>query len=165
MAELMRDIEEMVEPAALTASVSYRLRLLQIAAYKSFEKTVTDFGAAPRYYGLLKLVQANPGIHQVRLAEAIFLDRSSLVPIIETLSREGWLDRRSTERDRRVKRIFLTEEGARRLVLLEAKVEAHEAMITGGFDRADLARLLHDLDRVGANLRAFLSHSSGGEGK
>ena len=29
----------------------------------------------------------------------------------------------------------------------------------------NLARLLHDLDRVGANLRAFLSHSSGGEGK
>ncbi|GHF52517.1 MarR family winged helix-turn-helix transcriptional regulator [Seohaeicola zhoushanensis] len=157
MAGVMRDLEDLVEPEALTGSVSYRLRLLQIAAYKSFEKTITGFGAAPRYYGMLKLVQANPGIHQMRLAEAIFLDRSSLVPIIEILSREGWLERRDAKSDRRVKRIFLTDEGQDKLARLEAEVARHEAVITDGFTPAELDRLRGDLARIDANLRGFLA--------
>lgn len=162
MPGLMRDLEELVEPPALTGSVSYRLRLLQIAAYKSFEKVVSGFGTAPRYYGMLKLIQANPGIHQMRLAEAIYLDRSSLVPIIEALSNEGWLERRPTRHDRRVRRIYLTDLGERQLALLDAEVERHEAMVTEGFEAAEIQRLLADLGRIDANLRGFLSVSNEG---
>ena len=89
MGRILRQGDDVAEPDDLMRRVSYRIRLLQIAAYKSFEKKVQGFGTAPRYYGLLKIVQANPGIAQTRLAEAIFLDRSSLVPILVALTREG----------------------------------------------------------------------------
>lgn len=153
MDEVIRDRDGVVEPEILLSQVSYRIRLLQIAAYKSFEKVVTGFGTAPRYYGLLKIVQANPGIPQTRLAEAIFLDRSSLVPIIETLTKEGWLERRPTPRDRRVRRIYLTATGEEKLTRLDARVVAHEATMTAGFSEAETTRLLGYLDRIDENLR------------
>jgi len=153
MDEVIRDRDEVVEPAELLSRVSYRIRLIQIAAYKSFEKVVTGLGTAPRYYGLLKIVEANPGIPQARLAEVIFLDRSSLVPILETLTEEGWVERRATERDRRVRRVYLTPQGKTRLALLEREVARHEEMMTRGMSETEKARLLASFDKIDANLR------------
>jgi DNA-binding MarR family transcriptional regulator len=140
-------------PEALARLVSYRLRQVQIAAVKTFEARLQGHGAAPRYFGLLKLVEANPGIAQARLAEAVFLDRSSLVPILDTLTREGWLERRATSRDRRLRRVFLTAEGAARLPLLSHAVAAHEARLTEGLSAADLETLHALLARLDGNLR------------
>ena len=152
--DIMRDVADAVEPEVLSVSVSYRIRLLQIASYKVFEQQVKGFGTAPRYFGMLKLIEANPGIPQTRLAEAIFLDRSSLVPILDALTREGWVERRTTPQDKRVRRVFLTAHGAAQLAGLETEVNAHEAMITAGLTAEEKAHLLALLDRVDANLRA-----------
>lgn len=153
--EIMRDVAEVVEPEVLAKAVSYRIRLLQIASYKAFEQTVTGFGSAPRYFGMLKLIEANPGIPQTRLAEAIYLDRSSLVPIIDALSLEGWVERRNAEKDRRVRLVYLTDHGAAELARLERDVQAHEAEVTEGLSDAEKAQLLALLDKVDANLRAL----------
>lgn len=150
---IMRDIAELHEPEALARLVSYRIRLVQIAAYKTFEARVSGHGAAPRYYGMLKLIEANPGVPQARLAEAIFLDRSSLVPILQELEREGWLERRASSQDKRVRRVFLTPEGAGRLVALERDVEQHEARLTAGLSAEDLDILHRLLLRLDDNLR------------
>ncbi len=154
MDDIMRSVDEVEEPEVLVTSLAYRIRLLQIASYKAFEQKVSGYGSAPRYFGMLKLIEANPGIPQTRLAEAIFLDRSSLVPIVDTLTREGWLERKLDARDRRVRRVFLTDAGAARVAALQHEVDAHEAMITAGLSATDKAQLLTLLEAVDANLRA-----------
>ncbi len=146
------DADTVVIPPDLQDRVSFQIRQLQIVAYKNFEKRVTGFGTAPRYFGMLKIIAANPGIAQIRLAEAIFLDRSSLVPIIETLTREGWLIRKAAPGDRRVRRVYLTEDGANRLALLEAEVDRHEARMTAGLSPQALALLRRGLDQISVNL-------------
>ena len=151
--EIIRDVADLMEPDGLATLVSYRIRLLQIAAYKSFEQTATGHGSAPRYYGMLKLVAANPGVTQTRLAEAIFLDRSSLVPILDTLTREGWIERRKAAQDKRVRRIYLTPGGAAKLTGLEVEIEAHEAMMTAGLSGGEKTQLLALLRRIDTNLR------------
>jgi DNA-binding MarR family transcriptional regulator len=153
MKDAMRHIEEVLPPDDLMAQVAYRIRLVQIAAYKNFERAATGFGTAPRYYGMLKFVEANPGICQARLAEAIYLDRSSLVPILATLTREGWIERKADQGDKRVRQVFLTTAGAARLKQLDRLAAAHEARLTEGFDNEERATLLRLLERVDDNLR------------
>ncbi|MAY87206.1 MAG: transcriptional regulator [Pseudooceanicola sp.] len=156
----IRADEPLVEPDELRGSVSYRIRLLQIAAYKSFETVLAGFGTAPRYYGMLRIIQANPGIAQTRLAEAIFLDRSSLVPILDSMTRDGWIERRATPRDKRVRRVFLTPAGAQMLDRLGQEVARHEAMMTAGLDGAEVGTLIGLLNRVDGNLRAALANAA-----
>ena len=163
MGQVRHSRDEVIEPDHLMARLSYRIRLLQIAAYKSFEKKVQGFGTAPRYYGLLKIVQANPGIAQTRLAEAIFLDRSSLVPILVALTREGWVRREPASDDQRVRRVFLTKAGEERIALLERDVIAHEAAMMRGFSEAERDQLLGLLGRIDANLRQALAGPEPGE--
>ena len=157
--KIVRDIAELDVPDFLKSAVSYRIRLLQIASYKAFEQKVTGFESAPRYFGMLKLIEENPGVPQTRLAEAIFLDRSSLVPILEALTREGWVERKPASQDKRVRRVFLTEEGKARLAELEKQVAAHERGVTAGLSASERTQLLNLLERVGDNLRQM--HEAG----
>jgi len=140
-------------PQDLRDQVSYMVRLIQISAYKNFEKHTTGFGSAPRYYGLLRLVEANPGITQSRLAEAIYLDRSSLVPILDTLEREGYLARTASATDKRVRCIALTPGGRARLEELKVHVRRHEDLIVDGLDEGERAILRGLLQRIDGNLR------------
>jgi DNA-binding MarR family transcriptional regulator len=133
--------------------VSYRLRLVQIAAFKDFEEATKSFGQAPRYFGLLSLIETNPGLPQARFAEAIHLVRSSLVPILDKLEAEDLVVRRSSPSDRRQKSVWLTPKGKKTLARLRPLVLAHEARLTNSFSSRDKAELLEFLEIVDGNLR------------
>jgi len=134
-------------------SIAYKLRLAQIAAWRAFEARVTGYGVAPRYLGLLMIIEANPGQPQSRLAEAVAIQRSSLVAILDQLEREGIVERRPSPRDRRSKSVRLTERGAAMLADLAAEADAHEAALTEGLSEAERATMAAALDRIVLNMR------------
>jgi MarR family transcriptional regulator, lower aerobic nicotinate degradation pathway regulator len=138
---------------AMQDLLGFRIRLAQIAAYKDFEAVTKGFGQAPRYFGLLSLIEANPGLPQGRLAEAIHLVRSSLVPIIDKLEVEGVVERRSSIGDRRLKAMWLTAKGKKLLARLRPLVAAHEERLTAGMSTEEKVLLLRLLQRVDLNLR------------
>jgi MarR family transcriptional regulator, lower aerobic nicotinate degradation pathway regulator len=137
----------------LSDLLGYRIRLAQIAAYKDFEAVTKGFGQAPRYFGLLCLIEANPGLPQGRLAEAVHLVRSSLVPIIDKLEAEGVVERRSALGDRRLKAVWMTAKGKKLMTRLRPLVAAHESRLTQGISAADKGLMLRLLQRAVTNLR------------
>lgn len=137
---------------AIDGQISYKLRLAQIVAYRGFEGVVTGLGAAPRYFGLLCIIRDNPGQAQSRLAEAVALQRSSLVTILDRLEADGLVERRAVSGDRRMKQVWLTPEGGRTLDLLLPQAEAHEAAMTAGLSEEEKALFLRALDQVVQNL-------------
>jgi DNA-binding MarR family transcriptional regulator len=137
----------------LTDLLGYRIRLVQIAAYKDFEAVTKGFGQSPRYFGLLSLIEANPGLPQGKLAEAVHLVRSSLVPIIDKLEAEGIVERRPSRCDRRLKAVWLTSKGKKLVGRLRPFVTKHEDRLTAGMSADEKASLLGLLQRVDINLR------------
>jgi DNA-binding MarR family transcriptional regulator len=135
----------------LAKFIGYHLRVAQVAAFREFEARLTSFGMAPRYFGLLMLVEANPGAPQSRLAEAVHLDRSSLVPIIDRLEQEGLLERRASGGDRRLKSVWLTREGEKLLSKLKPLALQHEARLAAGFTQKEREQLLTMLSRLSEN--------------
>ena len=103
---------------------------LQLGLIADLEEQTYGYGSAPRYFGLLSIIEANPGSQQSRLAEAIHLQPSSLVPILDKLQNEKLVERRSSKIDRRSKSVWLTAEGARILERLRPLVEQHERRLT-----------------------------------
>lgn len=143
-----------LELGLLADLVGYRIRLAQIAAFKDFEETAKRFDSAPRYFGLLMLIAHNPGLPQSRLAEAIHLVRSSLVPILDRLEAEGLVERRSSPIDRRSKAVWLTLKGRKLIERLKPLVVEHEDRLTRGFTTAERRQLVELLRRVDQNLRS-----------
>jgi DNA-binding MarR family transcriptional regulator len=136
----------------LSGSIGFYIRLLQIAAFKDFEEHTKSFGVAPRYFGLLTLIEANPGLPQGRFGACVHLARSSLVPILDKLEAGGLVERRPSPQDRRVKAIWLSARGKQIMSRLAPLVVEHEERLTNGFSSAESATLLGLLQRAERNL-------------
>ena len=141
-------------------SIAYKLRLAQIMAYQAFEEQVKGFGAAPRYLGLLCVIRANPGQTQTKLAEAIALQRSSLVTILDRLEADGLLERRSSETDRRAKSVWLTPEGEMVVRTLVEQADQHEQVLCETLSAEQRNEVLNGLETIIANLRRKIGRSS-----
>ena len=127
--------------------------MAQIAAYRHFEGGLARrLGVAPRYLGLLGIIENHPGQPQSRLAEAIALKRSSLVPILDRLEAEGLVERRPSPDDGRLKSVWLTPKGRRIVKELTARAQAQEERMGQGLSSEERAQLLRLLERVTANL-------------
>ena len=86
------------------ALVGYRLRLAQQAVFRDFGATHGDL--PPGRVGILLLIEANPEVTQSRLAQAVGLDRSTMVGVLHALEAQRLVERRRGA-DRRTNGLLL----------------------------------------------------------
>jgi DNA-binding MarR family transcriptional regulator len=98
----------MLKPGLLSGLLGYHLRLAQQAVFRDFAESVADL--SPGRVGILLLIEANPGVTQSRLAQAVGLDRSTMVGVLHFLEARGLVERRRGE-DRRTNGLWLTRMG------------------------------------------------------
>jgi len=132
----------------LPGLLGYRLRLAQRAVFEDFTASVGHAEVSPGLFGILIIVEANPGLKQSQLAAAAHLDRSSLVPVLDKLEARGHVTRRASPDDRRVNGLWLTAAGAALLRSLKRKVLAHERRVMRGLSETQRAQLFDLLARV-----------------
>lgn len=133
----------------LPTLLGYQLRLAQLAVFRDFELAMRGLGISPGRVGMLVLVEANPGLSQSRLAQAVGLDRSTLVPVLDELERRALLERRSGP-DRRTNGLWLTPRGKRFLTGVKRRVAQHERPFLARLSPAEREQLLSLLTRLAA---------------
>jgi DNA-binding MarR family transcriptional regulator len=129
--------------------VGYQLRLAQLAVFRDFDRATADLGLTPGRFGMLVLIEANPGVTQSALARAVGLDRSTLVALLDQLEDRRLVARRQGE-DRRTNGLWLTAAGQRFLGKMKRRVAAHEARVAARLTRAERELLLGALRRLAA---------------
>ena len=129
----------------LPALLGYRLRLAQQAVFRDFAARVSDL--SPGRTGVLVLVDANPGLTQTRLAQAVGLDRSTLVGVLDGLEARGLVERRRGA-DRRTNRLWLTRAGRAQLARIRRRIELHERRVSAHLTSAERARLIELLAKL-----------------
>lgn len=125
----------------LPGLIGYQLRLAQLAVFRDFERSVGELGVSPGRFGVLVLIHGNPGITQSRLAEAVGLDRSTLVPVLDGLERRTLIERRRGE-DRRTNGLRLTISGKRLLDRVKRRILAHERRMISGLSDLEREQLI-----------------------
>lgn len=109
--------------------LGYRLRQAQLGVFRDFVDAMASDGLTPGQFGLLTLIGANPGLNQSRLAEAIGVDRSTMVTALNRLEGRGWIARGPAPTDRRAFAVALTKAGQAVLARSKRRVRAHEKRI------------------------------------
>jgi len=133
--------------------IGYHVRLAQMAVFADFERSLGTFNLSPGLFGLLVIIEANPGLRQIQLAAAARLDRSTLVPALDKLEARELVERRAAPDDRRSNGLFLTRPGAGLLQRAKAIVRDHEQRIAGGLSAEERALLVRCLDRLAPERR------------
>jgi len=129
---------------ALPDLLGYRLRLAQQAVFRDFAASVQ--GLSPGRVGLLILIDANPGVTQSRLAEAVGRDRS-MVGVINLLQAKRLVERRRGD-DRRTNGLWLTRTGRQLLARALRRIADHERRIAERLSAAERRRLLQLLGKI-----------------
>src|ERR687887_825251 len=86
----------------------------QRMAYR-FGAALEPLGLGKHHFGVLNLIERNPGIAQQELAKLALIDPSSMVAVIDELERMGLAERRQDPEDRRRRAVHLTDDGRQML--------------------------------------------------
>ena len=133
---------------ALDEFVGFGLRIAQIKVFKDFEQGLAELAVTPASFSVLEVLRHNPGITQSKLACAVYLDRSSVVPLLDKLEKRCLLNRQASTADRRHNHIFLSAEGEALHDAAMVRVREHEARMTAKMTAAEKKSLLALLAKI-----------------
>ncbi|HVI27093.1 MarR family winged helix-turn-helix transcriptional regulator [Hansschlegelia sp.] len=88
------------------------------------------FGTTPVQSSVLQVLLVRPGADQVSLAADIGIDRTTTSNVLSRLEARGLVRREATEKDRRIRRSYLTEAGQTLIIEMQDALErAHRRLI------------------------------------
>ncbi|NQV58890.1 MAG: MarR family transcriptional regulator [Alphaproteobacteria bacterium] len=132
----------------LPGLIGYNLRRAQTAVFQNFSESLKDCNITPGQFGVLVLIQANSGLNQTRLGNALGIDRSTVVGVIDRLEKRGLVERTPVPADRRSYALCLSDQGAALLRHARSLVEAHERRIAQDLSPAEQKQLKALLARL-----------------
>ena len=138
----------LVDRGLLTGLIGFHLRLAQIAVFRDFATSLGALDLTPGIFAVLVLIETNTGLKQTELANAVGLDRSSMVPVIDNLERRGLVRRQAVATDRRANALRLTAAGTALLRKAKRLVAAHEARLAQHLAAGERVALVAMLDRI-----------------
>jgi DNA-binding MarR family transcriptional regulator len=130
----------------------------------AFDRRVRELGITRAQWLLLTRLHRHPGVSQSELADLMEVERASAGRMIDRMEANGWVERRAQSGDRRVKRVYLTEEAERvhRRIWRVAEETVEGAL--GDLSGAEAAQLMGLLGRVKATLVADVDRHAGKNG-
>lgn len=133
-------------------------RLLRTA----FDRRVRKLGITRAQWLVLTRLHRHPGASQSELADMLEVERASAGRMIDRLEANGWVERRSQNGDRRVKRVYLTPEAERvhRRIWRVAEATVEDAL--AGLSAREGAQLRALLTRVKKSLIAVVDGRTNG---
>lgn len=78
-----------------------------------FDRRVRDIGLTRAQWLVLTRLYRRPGASQTELADMLEIDRASAGRMIDRMQKNGWVERRADNGDRRVNRLHLTADARR----------------------------------------------------
>jgi DNA-binding MarR family transcriptional regulator len=128
--------------------LGYHLRRAQVVMFQDFADAMAESGVSPGQIGVLLLVAANPGVNQTTVGNALGIDRSTLVSMLDRLEERKVIARTPSPRDRRSHALLLTAKGQEFLAALLPRLDRHEQRIASRLSAAERATLIGLLRRV-----------------
>ncbi|MEQ9813007.1 MAG: MarR family transcriptional regulator [Azospirillaceae bacterium] len=137
-----------LDQAFLPGQLGYMLRRAQIAAFQDYARHAGGFGITPGQFGVLVLIAANEGLSQTELGEALGIDRSTMVAVIDRLEARGIVVRAPSPRDRRSYALRLSEAGRALVAEMRPAIQAHQDSLAGRLGPGEADTLLRLLAKL-----------------
>lgn len=146
------DASPAVQLGYLDGLLGYRLRRAQLALFQDFLVQMKAFDLRPAQFSVLAIIQANPGLKQSRVSEALGINRANFVALLDELEQRKLARRAPAKSDRRSNALYLTPEGEAFLAKAFRHLQAHHEHrlddILGSADKQRLLALLAKLSTL-----------------
>jgi DNA-binding MarR family transcriptional regulator len=140
--------EQAIKFGDLQDHLGYVLRRAQMEVFSRFAEAMREVDLTPGQFGVLVLIDQNPGVRQSAICDALGIQRSNFVALLHDLERRGLALRRTHGSDARINALHLTRKGQALLRRANTLHTAYEAQLTqrlGPAGRETLLTLLREL--------------------
>lgn len=134
----------------LSGYVGYALRRAQLAVFDDFFHTFKDIGLRPAEFGLMVVLNHNPGLKQAEASAVLGIRTPNFVALVDGLERRGLAQRRKAENDRRSHALYLTPAGEALLKTVTVRQAEHEDRMTARLGNGGREQLLTLLEKLAA---------------
>jgi len=131
----------------LDGLLGYRMRRAQGAMHRDYMATVSGLDLTQKQTATLWLINSNPGVSQVSVANALGMDRATMMSVTDRLEERSLLIRKRSTVDRRRQELYLTPGGQSMLRKVKTRIAEHEARFKALFKPAELTALLAALNK------------------
>lgn len=128
--------------------IGFNLRRTQIKIFQAFARTVGRHDVTPGQFGVLEIINANPGLNQSELGLAMGVDRSTVVAVIDRLEKRDIVVRDPSPKDRRSYALRLSQKGEDLLKTLVPLVQEHDRRAGEVLSDEETATLIDFLRRL-----------------
>jgi DNA-binding MarR family transcriptional regulator len=132
-------------------SISFLLSQIGAHSSRAWAERLGSRGLTSREVMLFWNVARAEGRSQRQLADALGLQGSRVVGLVDGLEERGWLERRTNSRDRRARALHLTDSGRRMLDQVMDAALDQELQLSRGLtadERETLVKLLGEVARA-----------------
>ncbi|ANT60685.1 MULTISPECIES: MarR family winged helix-turn-helix transcriptional regulator [unclassified Salipiger] len=137
-----------VEDTVLGNLIGYRLKRAYMQIQPEAQRVLAEDDLRVVSFSCLSIITDNPGIVQSELADALQMERSNLVVIIDELEQRGLIARKKVPTDRRRYALTATLRGRRLRDHAAERVRTAEDEIIGRLNDEDRAHLMTVLGRL-----------------
>jgi DNA-binding MarR family transcriptional regulator len=132
----------------LSDDAGYLLSRSGGAAVRAFNAALEQHGLRTRQYAVLAYIGEHGDSSQRRIAEALDLDPSTVVALVDDLEHAGYAERKQDPTDRRTRLVGVTVDGGRVLELTSDSVTELNAKLLAPLTPVERETLLDLLRRV-----------------
>jgi DNA-binding MarR family transcriptional regulator len=95
----------------LSHSLGYRIRRAQLWVFRDVSRRLAAFDISPAQFSVLSVIDANPGVNQLAIAQLLLIERAGLGRLVDHLERRALLYRSASAVNRRYYALHLTSVG------------------------------------------------------
>jgi MarR family transcriptional regulator, transcriptional regulator for hemolysin len=127
------------------------------SAYDQFMKPL---GVTRAQWWVLAYLSRHDGMMQTQLADVLEVGKASLGDVIESLERNGWVERRPDPTDKRAKRVYLAKPAQVLIKRMTTMEDDFNSQILAELDPAERAELYRSLQKIKNALSRLAPSSS-----
>jgi MarR family transcriptional regulator, organic hydroperoxide resistance regulator len=131
----------------LDDNVGYQLRMAYVAVRRHFEAAMERLDLTQKQTSVLWLIDSNPAVSQIALANELSMDRASMMAIVDRLEERGLVVRKRSAEDGRRQELYVTAKGRKVFAQAKTAIQDHEKWIMTKFSKAELAAFVTSLKR------------------
>ncbi len=108
--------------------------------FTRFHQTLSGFGLGKGQPPILKYLSMNDGCKQSEIAQREHITAATTTVMLQTMEKNGLIERRSDQKDLRIMRVYITEYGREVLKKSDEAIERMELEIYEGFTDEEIEK-------------------------
>jgi DNA-binding MarR family transcriptional regulator len=135
-------------PTVILDRMGFLLNRAALKQREVVEEALKPYGLIGKHLGILLLIQDKGALPQMEVGKCMYIDRTTMVSMIDDLEKLGYVERKAHPTDRRAHALYLTAKGRELLPkLYQLGIKAEKKLLAplSSKDQMELNRILRQL--------------------